>query len=71
MPIMIVLYTLFVFVACYHAFNGLWTFLIKWGITLNQRSQRWMLKISTALMILIGLLGLSAIWLTFWINLKQ
>jgi succinate dehydrogenase / fumarate reductase, cytochrome b subunit len=71
MPIMIVLYTLFVFVACYHAFNGLWTFMIKWGVTLSQRSQRWMLKVATGLMVFIGLLGLSAIWLTYWINLKQ
>lgn len=71
MPVMMVLYTLFVFAACYHAFNGLWTFLIKWGVTLSQKSQHFMLKVSTGLMILIGLLGLSAIWLTYWINLKQ
>lgn len=70
-PIMLVLYTLFVFAACYHAFNGLWTFLIKWGVTLSQRSQRWMLKVAISLMILIGFLGLAAIWLTYWINLKQ
>lgn len=70
-PIMLVLYTLFVFAACYHAFNGLWSFLIKWGITLSQKSQRWMIKISTGLMILIGFLGLAAIWLTYWVNLKQ
>lgn len=71
MPIMLVLYTLFVFAACYHAFNGLWTFLISWGVTLSQRSQQWMLKVSTGLMVIIGLLGLSAIWLTYWINLRQ
>lgn len=71
MPIMLVLYTLFVLVACFHAFNGLWTGLIKWGITISQRSQRFMLGVTTALMVLVGLLGLSAIWLTYWINLKQ
>ena len=71
MPIMIVLYTLFVFAACYHAFNGLWTFLIKWGVTLSQRSQRWMLRIATGLMVFVGFLGLACIWLTYWINLKQ
>lgn len=70
-PIMLVLYTLFVFAACYHAFNGLWTFLIKWGVTLSQRSQHWMLKVAVGLMVLIGFLGLAAIWLTYWINLKQ
>lgn len=71
MPIMLVLYTLFVLMACYHAFNGLWTCFIKWGITLSQRSQRWMLRVSTALMILVSFLGLSAVWATYWINLKQ
>lgn len=71
MPIMIVLYTLFVFAACYHAFNGLWTFLITWGVTLSQKSQRYMFKLATGLMVLIGFLGLAAIWLTYWINLKQ
>lgn len=71
MPIMLVLYTLFVLVACYHAFNGLWTGMIKWGVTLSQRSQRFMLRMATALMVIVGLLGLSAIWITYWINLKQ
>lgn len=70
-PIMLLLYTLFVLAACYHAFNGLWTFMITWGITLSQRSQSWMLKVSTLLMIGVGLLGLSSIWITYWINLKQ
>lgn len=69
-PIMLVLYTILVITACYHAFNGLWTFLIKWGVTLSRRSQRLMLKISTALMIIVGFLGLAAVWGTYWINLK-
>lgn len=71
MPIMLVLYTLFVLTACYHGFNGLWTFLIKWGVTLTLASQRLMLKISTAIMLIVGFLGLAAIWMTYWINLKQ
>jgi succinate dehydrogenase / fumarate reductase cytochrome b subunit len=71
MPIMIALYTIFVLAACFHAFNGLWTFMISWGITLTQRAQRHMLSFATFLMILIAFLGLSAIWLTYWINLKQ
>lgn len=70
-PLMLVLYTLFVMAAVFHGFNGLWTFLITWGVTLTERSQRYMLKVSTFLMCLVGLLGLSAIWLTYWVNLKQ
>ena len=70
-PIMIVLYTILVITACYHAFNGLWTSLIKWGVTLSYRSQMIMLRFSIGLMLIIGFLGLAAVWGTYWINLKQ
>lgn len=70
MPIMLALYTLFVLAACFHAFNGLWTFMITWGVTLTEASQRLMLKLSTGIMIAIAFLGLAAIWGTYWINLK-
>lgn len=68
---MIALYTIFVLAACFHGFNGLWTFMIKWGITLTTRSQAFMLKVSTFLMVLIAFFGLAAIWGTYWLNLKQ
>lgn len=71
MPIMLVLYTLFVLIACYHGFNGLWTFLITWGVTLSQRTQARFRTFSYALMVLVAFLGLSTVWLTYWINLKQ
>jgi succinate dehydrogenase / fumarate reductase cytochrome b subunit len=71
MPIMIALYTIFVLAACYHGFNGLWTFLITWGICLNERSQRIARSFTTFLLFLVAFLGLSAIWLTYWVNLKQ
>ncbi len=67
---MIILYTLFVIAAVYHAFNGLWTFLITWGVLLTNAAQKAMLHLATTLMILVGFLGLSAIWLTYWVNLK-
>lgn len=70
-PIMIALYTIFVLSACFHGFNGLWTAMITWGVTLSEASQRRTLIISTALMVLISFLGLAAIWGTYWINLKQ
>lgn len=70
-PIMLVLYTLLVLSACFHAFNGLWTAMISWGITLSQRSQQFMSGLSLFLMIAVTSLGLSAVWLTYWINLKQ
>ncbi len=70
-PLMIFLYTLFISVAVFHAFNGLWTFSITWGITLTKRSQMYMRIFSVFLMLLIGLLGMSAVWGTYLINLKN
>lgn len=71
MPLMLALYTLFVLSACFHGFNGLWTFMITWGVTLTESSQRLMRILSTALMCLVAFMGLAAIWGTYWINLKQ
>lgn len=70
MPIMIALYSIFVLAACFHAFNGVWTFLITWGVSLTAASQRIVLKFATFLMVLFSFLGLAAIWMTYWINLK-
>lgn len=70
-PIMILLYTGLVLATCFHAFNGLWTFMISWGITLTARSQQLMRSLATALMVLITFLGLAAIWGTYWFNLTH
>lgn len=69
-PLMLVLYTIFVLSACFHAFNGLWTFLISWGVSLTERSQRLMRFFANGLMGVIAFLGLAAIWGTYWINLR-
>ncbi|MBA2367640.1 MAG: succinate dehydrogenase cytochrome b558 subunit [Candidatus Protochlamydia sp.] len=68
-PLMIFLYSGLVLAACFHAFNGLWTFMISWGITLTAASQNLMRKFATGLMVLIAFLGLAAIWGTYWLNL--
>lgn len=68
---MILLYTGLVLAACFHAFNGLWTCMITWGITLTARSQMLMRSFAISLMILIAFLGLAAIWGTYWINLTS
>jgi succinate dehydrogenase / fumarate reductase cytochrome b subunit len=70
-PFMIFCYTVLVLAACYHAFNGLWSFMIAWGIALTARSQQIFRSLSTGLMILISFLGLAAIWGTYWINLRH
>ncbi|MBN4067394.1 succinate dehydrogenase [Simkania negevensis] len=70
-PLMMILYTLFVLSAVFHAFNGLWTFLISWGVILTARTQDWAIWSCRGLMVLFALLGLVTIWCTSWINLYR
>jgi succinate dehydrogenase / fumarate reductase cytochrome b subunit len=70
-PLMMGLYTGFVIAAVFHAFNGLWTFLITWGLLLTERSQKYMKWASVFLMFLFGSLSVSAIWLTYLVNLRH
>ncbi|GAB4232197.1 MAG: succinate dehydrogenase cytochrome b558 subunit [Chlamydiales bacterium] len=70
-PIESILYSIFVMAASYHAFNGLWTFLISWGVILTGASQRIMRKGAVGLIILVAFLGLAAAWGTYWLNLYQ
>lgn len=64
------LYTLFVAFSCYHAFNGLYTSLITWGLILKDRIRVKALRLFQLLMVLVATLGFAAIWLTYWITLK-
>ena len=61
-PIYCVLYTIFVLSACFHAFNGLWSFVLSWGLIIRFSAQRAMLPWVVILMGLISALGLMAIW---------
>jgi succinate dehydrogenase / fumarate reductase cytochrome b subunit len=70
-PLIMLIYTILVLAACFHAFNGLWTFLITWGISLSNLSQRWMLYLSTLLLGVTAFLGLVTIFGTYWINLRH
>jgi succinate dehydrogenase cytochrome b subunit len=70
-PLMLFLYSLFVLAATYHAFNGLWTFNITWGLTITARSQKYMRGLSLLLMFVIGFLGLISIWGSYLVNLNQ
>jgi len=70
-PWICVLYTIFVLAASFHAANGLWTFSIVWGIALNENSRRLVRLISNLFGLLLATGGLAAIWLTYWINLRN
>ena len=69
-PIYVGLYTIFVLAACFHGFNGLWTFCLTWGVILRVAGQKKVLKFAWGLMILVTFLGLAAIWGTYWLNLR-
>jgi succinate dehydrogenase / fumarate reductase cytochrome b subunit len=66
-PILVILYSIFVLSASFHAFNGLWTFMISWGATLTQSSQKLMRKLCLVFMGAVSVMGLMAIWVTYWI----
>ena len=69
-PLKIGLYTVFVLATCFHAFNGLWTFMLSWGIIITRVSQKGALRFCIVLMVLLALLGLSSVWGTYFMNLK-
>lgn len=62
------LYTALVLSATFHAFNGLWTFMLSWGVVILPRPQTIMRKICYALMCAITVLGLAAIWGSYWME---
>ncbi|GAB4187124.1 MAG: succinate dehydrogenase cytochrome b558 subunit [Simkaniaceae bacterium] len=66
-----ILYTVFVLSAVFHGFNGLWTFMITWGWVIRMRSQSKMVNFCIGFMIVVGFLGLAAIWGPYWINLRN
>ena len=70
-PWMGIFYTIFVLAAVFHGGNGFWTFLITWGAILSYRSQRKMVNVSYALMLVLLFLGLAAIWGSYWVNLRS
>lgn len=65
-----ILYSIFVLAGVYHGFRGLWSFSIVWGLTLTKRSQHVMRWVSIGLMIVVGFLGMAAIWLTSTVTLR-
>ena len=66
-----VLYSLFVGAATFHAANGLWTFAISWGISLNESGRVTMRRISNLLGFALLFGGLACIWLTYWVTLRS
>lgn len=63
-----ILYSVFVVAAAFHAFNGFWTSLITWGVLLSYRAQKAFLPLCWAGSALLGFLGLTAIWGSYWLS---
>ena len=67
-PLYVVLYTIFLLAAAFHAFNGFWTFLITWGVILSYRSQKTMIPVCMIGVLALSFLGLAAIWGSYWLG---
>jgi succinate dehydrogenase / fumarate reductase cytochrome b subunit len=65
------LYTLFVVAAVFHGCNGFWTACITWGVLLKKSAQLAMATFSVFMMLILGFLGLAAIWGTYFVTLKN
>ena len=70
-PVIVVLYSIFVLAAGFHALNGLWTALITWGITISTRSQKIAGLWTKSIMVLVLFLAMAAIWGTYWTTLIE
>ncbi|MZQ81471.1 succinate dehydrogenase [Paenibacillus sp. 5J-6] len=60
-PIYFVLYVIGVLSAVFHFSNGLWAFMISWGITVSPRSQKVSSKICMGVFVLVSLLFLLSL----------
>lgn len=69
-PMWVGIYTIFVLSACFHAFNGLWTSMLTWGWVVREATQTKARLGAFLLMLLITILGLCAVWGTYFWNLK-
>jgi succinate dehydrogenase / fumarate reductase cytochrome b subunit len=61
-PFMAGMYTVFVVLAVFHAFHGLYTAAVKWGLFVTNRRLRIWRAVTLCLMLVVGCLGLIAVW---------
>ncbi len=63
-PLMLAFYILGILSATFHLANGLWSFLVSWGITQSKQSQKIVTYISMVFFVIISIMGVVSI-LTF------
>lgn len=59
---MFIWYIIGIVAAAYHLCNGVYTFLITWGITIGPKSQRITAVVTNSAFVLVSALGLAALW---------
>jgi succinate dehydrogenase / fumarate reductase cytochrome b subunit len=66
-PLIVILYSILVITACYHAYNGLWTAMLKWGVIVKVNTQRRFRYVTLSIMVVIMSLGLFAAWGSYFL----
>lgn len=61
-PLYLTLYIIGFLAAVYHFSNGLWSFLVTWGITIGPESQRFSLYVCTIIFVLLGIAGINSLY---------
>lgn len=61
-PAMLIFYIVGVLSAVFHFSNGLWSFLVTWGITVTPRSQYITTYVTLGIFVLLSIVGLRAIF---------
>jgi succinate dehydrogenase / fumarate reductase cytochrome b subunit len=59
-PAMVVFYTIGILSAIFHFSNGIWSFLVHWGITVGPRSQRMATYLTMGIFVVVSIIGLRA-----------
>jgi len=59
-PVMVVFYTIGILSAVFHLSNGIWSFLVHWGITVGPRSQRVATYFTMGVFVVVSFIGLRA-----------
>ncbi|WP_240374665.1 succinate dehydrogenase cytochrome b558 subunit [Bacillus piscicola] len=61
-PFMMIFYIIGVLSATFHFSNGLWSFLVSWGITVSPRSQHIVTYVTIAIFIVLSVIGMRALF---------
>ncbi len=59
-PLMVVFYSIGILSAVFHFSNGIWSFLVHWGITVGPRSQRFATYLTMGIFVIVSIIGLRA-----------